>query len=178
MAKLLYPFPFAFHLHDYLFLMKFEANYYKITAMNEKRTELIEVKEFTPVYHARIQALMDALVSEPLELTEEYLKELIASESSHLFLLHIEEEVAGMITVGLYKCPTGTKAWIEDVVIDESYRSKGLGRFIMQEAISFAKVSGAHSLMLTSRPSRVAANKLYQSLGFEQRETNVYKISF
>lgn len=140
--------------------------------------EIIEVKEFSTAYHAAVQRLLNALVSKPMVLSESYFKELIASENSHLFLLLAEGKAAGMVTVGIYKNPTGTKAWIEDVVVDVDCRGKGWGRFIMQHAISFAEAQGADSLMLTSRPSRVAANQLYRSLGFEQRETNVYKLTF
>lgn len=146
--------------------------------MDEKNMDFFEVKEFLPAYLTGIQKLIDALVPEPLVLSESALKKLIAAENSHLFLLYVEGEMAGMITVGLYGCPTGIKAWIEDVVVDEKYRGKGYGRFLVQQGISFARSSGAKTLMLTSRPSRVAANKMYQSLGFEQRETNVYRIGF
>ena len=83
-----------------------------------------------------------------------------------------------MLTVGIYKSPTGTKAWIEDVVVDGSYRGQGLGRLLVEHAIAFSKSLGADSLMLTSNPSRIAANKLYQSLNFTQKETNVYRMTF
>lgn len=137
-----------------------------------------EIKEFSPAHYHAVQRLLDVLVPEPMVLTEAYFREIIASENSHLLLLHAEDEVIGMVTVSLYKNPTGTKAWIEDVAIDPVHQGKGLGRFMMQHAIFFAKSAGADALMLTSSPFRVAANNLYRSLGFEQRETNVYKIVF
>jgi ribosomal protein S18 acetylase RimI-like enzyme len=80
-----------------------------------------------------------------------------------------------MLTIATYDIPTGIKAWIEDVVIDESQRGKGYGRELMLYAIKFAESIGAEAIELTSRPSRISANHLYQKLGFVIRETNLYK---
>lgn len=82
-----------------------------------------------------------------------------------------------MLTVGIYHSPTGGKAWIEDVVIDEAYRGKGLSKMLVRHAIDFVKSQGISALMLTSNPKRTAANKLYQTMGFEQKETNVYRMN-
>ena len=73
------------------------------------------------------------------------------------------------------KIPTGNKAWIEDVVVDQSARGKGIGRALMNHALEEAKKCGVKSIDLTSRPSRESANQLYQSLGYEIRQTNVYR---
>jgi len=80
-----------------------------------------------------------------------------------------------MLTLGTYYIPTGTKVWIEDVVVDESQRGKGIGQELTIFAVIFAGSLNAESVELTSRPSRIAANKLYQKLGFIKRETNVYR---
>ena len=88
--------------------------------------------------------------------------------------LEAEDGIAAMATLAFYTSPTGRKAWIEDVVVDESCRGRGFGKLIVQYAIDFARRSSGCKLMLTSRPSRVAANRMYASLGFERRETNVY----
>ncbi|GAB6119316.1 GNAT family N-acetyltransferase [Dysgonomonas termitidis] len=111
-------------------------------------------------------------------MTESYYRKLLASDNSYLFFITDGGNIAGMLTVGVYKSPTGIKAWIEDVVVDDSYRGQGLGRLLVEHAISFAGSLGAGSLMLTSNPSRVAANKLYQSLNFARKETNVYRMAF
>lgn len=139
---------------------------------------ILEIKEFTAENLAAVQRLTKALGSDTTHLTEAYFKEMLASDSNYLFFLSSEKDIAGMLTVGIYKSPTGTKAWIEDVVVEEIYRGKGFGKQLVEHAISFSKSLGADSLMLTSRPVRIAANKLYQSLGFEMRETNVYKMTF
>ena len=83
-----------------------------------------------------------------------------------------------MVTLCIYQSPTGRKAWIEDVVVDQNYRGKGYGKVMIEKVIELCRNKGNVTLMLTSRPSRVAANQLYKSLGFETRETNVYKMSF
>jgi ribosomal protein S18 acetylase RimI-like enzyme len=82
-----------------------------------------------------------------------------------------------MLTIGSYNTPSGTKVWIEDVVVDESQRGKGFGEEMMLFAIDYSKSIGTGSVSLTSRPSRITANRLYQKLGFVQYETNVYKYS-
>ena len=83
-----------------------------------------------------------------------------------------------MVTLCIYQCPTGRKAWIEDVVVDQNHRGKGYGKLMLRKAMEECQNRGNVTLMLTSRPSRIVANQLYQSLGFEKRETNVYKMKF
>lgn len=93
---------------------------------------------------------------------------------NRLLLLTVDGEVMGMCTVGFYTSPTGRKAWIEDVVVDAQCRGLHLGERLVASAVSFAEREGFNTLMLTSRPSRVAANRLYQKVGFERKKTNVY----
>ena len=139
--------------------------------------QIIEIVSYKAVYLEAVQRLLDQLTSSPMVLTEEMLKQTICSPNSHLFFLMEEEQVAGMITVGVYASPTGGKAWIEDVVVDRAFRGRGLGRLLVDHAIAFVKQQGIPSLMLTSNPKRVAANQLYQALGFGRKETNVYKMN-
>jgi ribosomal protein S18 acetylase RimI-like enzyme len=80
-----------------------------------------------------------------------------------------------MLTLVLFRISTGLCALIEDVVVDEAARGQGVGQALILRAVELAADAGARSVELTSRPSRVAANRLYQSLGFEPRETNVYR---
>ena len=83
-----------------------------------------------------------------------------------------------MLTVGTYYSPTGGKAWIEDVVIDQKFRGEGLSKKLVAHAIDFVRSLQIPTLMLTSNPQRVAANKLYQTLDFKEKKTNVYKMIF
>ena len=71
--------------------------------------------------------------------------------------------------------PPALRAWIEDVVVDEAARGQGVGEALNRAALERAATAGARTVDLTSRPSREAANRLYQRLGFEPRETNVYR---
>src|SRR5262245_4086229 len=86
-----------------------------------------------------------------------------------------EGTVIGSLTLALFRTPTGTRAWIEDVVVDEAARGQGAGETLVEEAIRLAAASGARTVDLTSRPSRDAANALYEKMGFHMRETNVYR---
>jgi ribosomal protein S18 acetylase RimI-like enzyme len=83
----------------------------------------------------------------------------------------------GMLTLAVFAIPTGVRAWIEDVVVDQEVRGGGVGALLVRRAIDLAFEAGARTVDLTSRPSREAANRLYQRLGFEQRRTNVYRFS-
>lgn len=103
------------------------------------------------------------------------LQKLSNSECTRLYVAKEDDTIFGMLSLVVFSIPTGTKAWIEDVVVDERARGKGVGRELMNHALNVAKELGAKSADLTSRPSREAANKLYQAIGFEGRETNVYR---
>ena len=141
-------------------------------------THIIEINTYSPEYHEAMQRFLDQLTPEHMILTEEMVKQLIASENSHLFFLMQDEQVAGMLTVGIYYSPTGGKAWIEDVVVDEAFRGQGLSKLLVAHAIQFVESKQIPLLMLTSNPTRVAANKLYQAMGFGRKETNVYRMTF
>ena len=85
--------------------------------------------------------------------------------------------VVGTLTLALFTLPTGVRAWIEDVVVDESARGMGAAKALVKRALELAHGAGATTVDLTSRPSRVAANQLYLAMGFEARETNVFRFS-
>ena len=101
--------------------------------------------------------------------------EIVANPHSVLFAAHLGESIVGSLTLAFYRIPTGLKAWIEDVVVDESVRGRGVGEALNRAAIDEARSRGAKNVSLTSRASREAANRLYQRLGFEPYETNLYR---
>ena len=107
--------------------------------------------------------------------TKEQLESIVASDSSHILLAKLDGVIVGSLTLVIFHIPTGIRAWIEDVVVDAEARGKGIGEALNKFAISEAIHHGATTVDLTSRPSREAANRLYRRLGFEQRETNVYR---
>ena len=91
-------------------------------------TNIIEIQIYSPEYHEAMQRFLDQLTSNPMTLTETMFRQLLESDNSHLFFLLKDEQIAGMLTVGIYYSPTGGKAWIEDVVVDESFRGQGLSK--------------------------------------------------
>jgi ribosomal protein S18 acetylase RimI-like enzyme len=102
---------------------------------------------------------------------------IVASPATVLFIARDVDTgtIVGSLTLALFRIPTGMRAWIEDVVVDKAMRGKGAGNALNQAALDRARAEGAKTVDLTSRPSRGAANRLYQRLGFEQRDTNVYR---
>jgi ribosomal protein S18 acetylase RimI-like enzyme len=135
-----------------------------------------EVKRFNSKVYKALLRLLPQLDPDSELPKKRNFKTILRSGNTHFFIAELEnKEIAGMLTLAVYIIPTGTKAWIEDVVVDEVYRGKGIGKELMISAIEFAKSIGVKSVDLTSRPSRISANKLYQDLGFVLRETNVYR---
>lgn len=108
--------------------------------------------------------------------TEKDLNDIVNSNSVQLFIAEENNEILGTLTLVFSKIPTGDKVWIEDVVVDKAARGKGLGKKLIQFAIEYTINKNINKINLTSSPERVAANKLYQKLGFIQRETNVYRL--
>ncbi len=105
----------------------------------------------------------------------EVLSAIVGSEASHLLLAVEDGRIFGSLTLVVFGIPTGLRAWIEDVVVDGDARGKGVGAALNEHALDLARSLGATTVDLTSRPTREAANRLYVRLGFELRETNVYR---
>ncbi len=139
---------------------------------------IINVKESNQYIVDGVNRLLCQLVSNFHPITENELSEIINSDSSSLYLMSLNNEIVGMFTLGNYISPTGRKFWLEDVVVDNQYRGLSLGRMLVDEAKRIVSASGKSTLMLTSKPARIAANRLYISSGFFRKETNVYKMDF
>lgn len=103
------------------------------------------------------------------------LARIIADPGSVVFVARLDGQIVGSLTLVLYRIPTGLKAWIEDVVVDEAARGHGIGEQLNLAALDEARRYGAKAVSLTSRASREAANRLYQRIGFIARDTNVYR---
>ena len=106
------------------------------------------------------------------------MEKVIAQEETHLFVAKEEDEIIGTLTLQFYHIPTGRKAWIEDVIVDQQARGKGVGAALVWHAMRIARQEGAEKVDLTSHPDRKAANMLYQKIGFKIRESNVYRFEF
>ena len=107
------------------------------------------------------------------------LAEIVGSAATVLLVARDGEPagIVGTLTLALFRIPTGVRAWVEDVVVDGSVRGRGVASALTREALRRAEAAGARTVDLTSRPSREAANRLYRRLGFELRDTNVYRYS-
>ncbi|MBQ2368278.1 MAG: GNAT family N-acetyltransferase [Bacteroidaceae bacterium] len=141
--------------------------------------KIFEVTEAKEEYAVAIRNLLPQLSSSQHTFTLDTLQSLVANDCTKLFLLQTKESIVGMLTLCSALSPTGQKMWIEDVVIDASQRGRSLGRTLVEHAIEYVRTNHPEAtLMLTSRPSRVAANALYRSAGFTPKETNVYSMKF
>ena len=120
--------------------------------------------------------LVPQLSSSAAPPTRDELEAIVASPATTILLaLDEEDAVIGSLTLALFRTPTGSRAWIEDVVVDETARGQGAGEALVEEAVRLSAEAGARTVDLTSRPSRDAANSLYEKIGFRTRKTNVYR---
>ena len=138
--------------------------------------DVTEATEVTPELVAAFERLTPQLSRSSPAPTEAELAEIVGSPATVLLVAREDGgEILGSLTLALFRIPTGLRAWIEDVVVDGDARGKGVGEALNRRAIAVAAEHGARTVDLTSRPSREAANRLYQRLGFKARETNVYR---
>jgi ribosomal protein S18 acetylase RimI-like enzyme len=136
-----------------------------------------EVEAVTPDLLAAFARLVPQLSRSSPSPGQAELAEMVASPATALLVARTDgDEIVGTLTLALFRIPTGLRAWIEDVVVDESARGTGVGEALTHSALDRASAAGARSVDLTSRPTREAANRLYRRLGFELRETNVYRM--
>jgi len=159
------------------------ASRIRLAVASEATTELLE----------GVLRLLPQLSEKAPELSMEQLERIISSPATKL-LIAVDSEadekynkagsdtgttaVVGMLTLVVCQIPTGTRAWIEDVVVDVRARRFGIATSLVKMALHLAEEAGAATVELTSRPSRKAANLLYESIGFERRDTNVYRYRF
>ena len=139
----------------------------------------MEIKQLTTATQdvlSKINSLLSVLTENLPLLTYDNLVEIIDSDNTTVFVAEENGEIAGMLTFVTYRIPSGQKAWIEDVVVDKSKQGKGVGKALVERAIEYAEQLNISKVDLTTAPFRVAANILYQKIGFIKRETNVYRL--
>jgi len=130
----------------------------------------------TPTMVEAVHRLVPQLSRSSPPPTEAELGEIVASPATDLFLALADDgTIVGVSTLATFRIPTGLRAWIEDVVVDEAARGIGIGRTLTQAMLDRAQDLGCVTVDLTSRPSREAANRLYAKMGFAPRETNIYR---
>ena len=139
--------------------------------------DLFEATETTPEIVAAVQRLLPMLSSTAAQPTRADVARIVESDSARLLVARDESGIVGMLTLVIFPIPSGLRAWIEDVVVDGAARGKGVGEKLNTGAIELARSAGVRTIDLTSRPSRDAANRLYKRLGFEPRNTNVYRLT-
>jgi ribosomal protein S18 acetylase RimI-like enzyme len=137
-----------------------------------------EAKAVTPELVAAFRRLTPQLSSSAPAPGGAELVEIVRSPATLLLLARDPEKgIVGSLTLVLFRIPTGVRAWIEDVVVDEESRGRGVAEVLCRDALNRACAAGARTVDLTSRPSREQANRLYRRLGFVERDTNVYRWS-
>lgn len=141
----------------------------------KNRMEIQELRNYTQAQFDDLKHLMSEL-SERVNFTQTDLMLVLKDTNSHLYAILDDEHIVGCATLCIFHSPTGTKASIEDVVVSSDYRGQHLGKKLMEFVLDQARQFAPIELHLTSNPKRVAANKLYQSLGFQKKETNCYKM--
>ncbi len=137
-----------------------------------------EAKAVTPELVAAFRLLTPQLSRSAPAPSGQVLAEMVRSPATVLLMARDDEKgLIGSLTLVLFRIPTGLRAWIEDVVVDEGSRGRGVAEILCREALNRASAAGARTVDLTSRPTREAANRLYRRLGFVERDTNVYRWS-
>ncbi len=142
---------------------------------------MVAVAECTEVTDELVEAmarLVGQLSDSSPPPTRDQLEQIVASPATALLVARDETGIVGSLTLVSFRIPTGLRTRIEDVVVDESARGKGVGLELNRAALEMAGAMGATGTDLTSRPSRAAANRLYQKMGFERRDSNVYRYRF
>ena len=108
--------------------------------------------------------------------TTEDLERVISSSNNHLLIAKDGDVILGTLTLVFYKVPSGIKAWIEDVIVSDEARGKGVATALIWHAINIAQENQAEKVDLSSSPWREAANNLYLKLGFQKRDSNMYRL--
>ena len=143
--------------------------------MTPRGLQIDEAAECDGEIVAAVQGLVPQLSTSAAVPSSEQVAELCEAEATVLLLARLDGAIVGMLVLVLFRLPTGMRAWIEDVVVEGSVRGAGVGEALTRAALERATAAGAVTVDLTSRPGRAAAIRLYERLGFERRETGVYR---
>ncbi len=149
--------------------------------MNKLATD-VTIEQLTQFFEEEAEAIRDLVsqlgsTSQPL--SNHDLKDMLKSPTTCLLVAREpkKQKIVGMATLAVYRIPYLRKAYLDDFIIDDKYHGQGIGSLLMQTVLEQAKKSGAVYIEFTSNPKRIAANKFYQKMGFEKRETNVYRLT-
>jgi len=134
------------------------------------------VQDITEDLVKAFERLLPQLSRSARALDRAALRALVEWQGNRVLIARVDGEIVGMLTLVTFLIPTGLRAWIEDVVVDEAARGHGVGAALTQAAVQLARTDGARTVDLTSRPTREAANRLYERLGFHLRDSKVYRL--
>jgi ribosomal protein S18 acetylase RimI-like enzyme len=140
--------------------------------------QIEQIREATDEFVAALAKLVPQLSSSVPPPTREAVAEMVTSPAIVQLIARDpqrEGQIVATLTLAMFRIPTGLRAWIEDVIVDNESRGKGIGEALVRTALDRAREAGARTVDLTSRPSREAANRLYVRVGFTHRETNIYR---
>ncbi len=146
--------------------------------MENQQLTITALTQTSPEDLEAIRNLAKKIGNNYKELTTEDFDDMVSSPNITVLVAKAGEKIVGMITVLIYRIPYVRKAYIDDLVIDEAYRGKGIAKQLMQHAIDLSKEKSAAYIDLTARPRRAEGNSLYESFGFQKRDTNVYRLVF
>ncbi|HUG33743.1 MAG TPA: GNAT family N-acetyltransferase [Anaerolineales bacterium] len=133
--------------------------------------------EVTDELYAAIQSLIPQLGPNKIVPARKEIESLIQSESSILLVARLpgsDDPIAGILTLAIYRVPTGIRSIVEDVIVDEKYRRRGIAEALLKHAVEVAREAGAGNVSLSANPSREAAHRLYKKLGFSRRDSYFY----
>ena len=122
--------------------------------------------------------LLPQLSASAVQPDQAALQRIVSSEAITLLAARLDGQIVGLLTLAMFPIPTGIRAWIEDVIVDEAARGQGVGEALTKKALDLAEAAGARTVDLTSRPSREAAGRLYERVGFAERSTRIYRYTF
>jgi len=122
--------------------------------------------------------LLPQLSANAIQPDRQAVQRMIGSEATTLLAARLDGRIVGLLALAMFPIPTGFRAWIEDVIVDQSARGQGIGEALTREALDLARAAGARTVDLTSRPSREAAGRLYERVGFAARSTRIYRYTF
>lgn len=149
-----------------------------VTGPGTLRRMNVQVEVVTEITSEIVQAfdrLLPQLSTSAPPLDAAVLAAIITAPASTVLVARADGRIIGTLTLAMFPIPTGVRAWIEDVVVDDGARGQRVGEALTLAAIRLAREAGARTVDLTSRPSRAAAGRLYERVGFEIRETRIYR---
>jgi ribosomal protein S18 acetylase RimI-like enzyme len=143
--------------------------------MSNDEVKIVQLDSISAEFVEAVHRMIPQLAPGSALPTREQLEAVLQCSTNTLLAARVTNQTVGTLTLTILITPTGTTGWISDVVVDGGIRGKGIGEKLVREAISLAADKGAKYVDLSSRPAREAANRLYQRIGFEKRETNYYR---